>query len=133
MNLTKYLAQLNSSETQWGIWVDPESPLNNYRIGQKCFENGGVLDNFVFIGTLDRLSFGYQSIPDALKNYLESLPVDAAQNQVLSLNGRKVALNIDGILAAFEAGTLATEFEAFITSKALEIIAVCLKRTPLFL
>ena len=55
MTFHEWLAQNNSSENQWGVWVNPRD-VQDYRIGQYCFENGGVDDDWVAIGSLDSLS-----------------------------------------------------------------------------
>ncbi|HEY9835510.1 MAG TPA: hypothetical protein V6D27_01220 [Vampirovibrionales bacterium] len=59
--LQDYLETLNSTEQNWGIWVDPENPEQNYRVGQTHHAGGGISDDKVFIGTLAELSFGFQS------------------------------------------------------------------------
>ena len=69
-SLAEYLACLNSSENQWGIWVNPCN-LDDYRIGQFIFENGGMRDGKVCIGSLDSLSYGCQSESNALKSFFE--------------------------------------------------------------
>jgi hypothetical protein len=58
--LLQYLETLNSSETSWGIWVNPHN-VDDFRVGQFCFENGGILDDKICIGNLESLSFGDQS------------------------------------------------------------------------
>jgi len=67
--LRDYLKGLISSEDQWGLYVNPED-IDDYRIGQTMFENGGVKDGFRFVGTLDNLSCGSQSIQDAVVEYI---------------------------------------------------------------
>lgn len=57
-NLISYLSELNTSDNSWGLYVNPQN-IDNYRIGQICFENGGLLDEYVFVDTLDNLSFGF--------------------------------------------------------------------------
>lgn len=66
MTLQEYLSQLDSAKSEWGIWVDPKNP-DNYRIGQFLHENGGLLDGWVGIGSLESLSYG---------NYCESEVLD---------------------------------------------------------
>ena len=65
--LLKYLVNLNSGETMWGIWINPENPEEEFRIGNNTLENGGIIDNWRKIGNLESLSFGYQSEENALK------------------------------------------------------------------
>lgn len=67
VQLVDYLASLNSAESQWGIWVNPENPEEEYRIGQNCFDNGGIVDDWIKIGDLDDLSFGSQSTEEAFQ------------------------------------------------------------------
>ena len=78
MKLESYLAELNSADETWGVWVDPENP-DNYRIGQRCFENGGIKDEFVFIGSLQKLSFGFQDESAIFREVAES-EVDGHHN-----------------------------------------------------
>ena len=57
MRLQQRLENLSTSETQWGIWADaPFTADSESRIGQTQFENGGLLDSKVFVGTLYSLS-----------------------------------------------------------------------------
>jgi hypothetical protein len=63
--LVKYLSKLNSTETQWGIYVDPDD-LNEYT----CNEHGGP-DGWVNIGTPESLGCGLQSTYEAVKAFLE--------------------------------------------------------------
>ena len=57
MRLQDRLANLSTPETQWGIWADaPFTADSESRIGQTQFENGGLLDEKEFVGTLYSLS-----------------------------------------------------------------------------
>lgn len=71
MTLQEYLSQLNSASIEWGIWVDPKNP-DNYRIGQFIHENGGLLDGWVGIGSLESLSYGNYCEPKVLDYILSS-------------------------------------------------------------
>ena len=73
--LSEYLSQLNSTDSQWGVWVNPENPTEEYRLGQYCFDNGGVADDWVCIGSLDNLSFGFQSESDAFDDCFKVSPI----------------------------------------------------------
>lgn len=68
--LIDYLADLNSAESQLGIWVNPNN-LDDFRVGQFCYENGGVLDDKVCIGGLNDLSFGFYYESDILKDLIK--------------------------------------------------------------
>jgi len=59
--LVKYLANLNTCDSNWGLYVNPDD-LDDFRIGQRCFENGGLLDEKVYVGSLESLSFGHQDV-----------------------------------------------------------------------
>ncbi|MEY2910762.1 MAG: hypothetical protein RLZZ184_71 [Cyanobacteriota bacterium] len=114
MSLQKYLSNLNSADSQWGIWVNPNN-INDYRIGQFQFENGGILDGKICIGSLDQLSFGYQSQLDAIKQYLE-------ENQLLTFEGKKVKVNQKEILQAWSDGNLDPNFSSFLEEKSQDIM-----------
>ena len=60
MSLKTELMHLNSIETGWGIWATPPFTAEcDYRIGELHFENGGVLDDMQFVGSLATLSILY--------------------------------------------------------------------------
>lgn len=73
--LSEYLMGLNTSDSQWGLWVNPENPTEEFRIGQYCFENGGLDDDWVCVGSLDRLSFGFQSESEAFEDCFKISPI----------------------------------------------------------
>lgn len=106
MDLKEYLEQLNSAETQWGIWVDPQDPKNNWRVGQFQFDNGGVMDNKVCIGSLDRLSFGFQSEGDLVR---EIFTEGFTFNGYTLIDGENA--DAEGILEAYYTNRLDDEFQ----------------------
>lgn len=116
-SLQNYLQQLNLAESQQGIWVNPENPTEEYRIGQYCFENGGINDNWVCIGTLDDLSFGFQSGYSAFACWVsgginsESMP---RSNQKITYKGRSITVNPLALYEAWTDGSVDEEFAAFI-------------------
>jgi hypothetical protein len=118
MSLQEYLSNLNSADSQWGIWVDPDN-INDYRIGQFQIETGGILDGDgkICIGSLDKLSFGFQSQHDAIKQYLE-------ENQLLIYKGKKVKVNKKEILQAWSDGNLDADFAKFLEQNSLNIMQV---------
>lgn len=118
--LFEYLKNLNSSETQWGVWVNP-TDLDDYRIGQYCFENGGILDDFVCIGSLHKLSYGFQSHYDALKEYLKENQIDFEKASI-TYKGKEILVSKEGILTAYGNGILDKDFEEFLDN---EIEDVC--------
>lgn len=61
-SLITYLSQLNASE-RWGLYVDPTD--YSYRFGDMCYEDGGGYDGKICVGSLQELSFGFQSESDA--------------------------------------------------------------------
>lgn len=73
MTLHDYLSQLNTSDDSFGVWVSPEN-IDDYRVGQRSFDNGGLLDDKVYVGSLDDLSFGSQSDTDAFYSFLDIKP-----------------------------------------------------------
>jgi hypothetical protein len=86
--LIKYLSGLNSTETQWGIYVDPEN-VDNYT----CTQYGP--DGWIKIGTPNSLSYGFQSTYEAVKAFLEGCGAS------LEFNGRTVRFNLKGLLEAY--------------------------------
>ena len=116
MSLQEYLSNLNSADSQWGIWVNPDN-VDDYRIGQFCFENGGILDEKICIGSLDKLSFGFQSQHDAIKQYLK-------ESEFLSYKGRKVKVNKKGILQSWSDGILDEDFSKFLEDKSQLIMKI---------
>lgn len=109
MNLLTYLQQLNSAENQTGVWVDPEN-IDRFRIGDLQFENGGMLDNWVFVGTLEQLSFGSQSYRDAFK--------EAA---TAAMEGHRY--NEEALFEAWSKGELAPQLQRSISAAIEEIHA----------
>ncbi len=114
MKLVEYLAQLNSCEEQWGIWVNP-ADLDDYRVGQCCFENGGLLDEKVFIGTFDQLSFGFQSTAKAIEQYADDL------GGQIRWGDRLIRVDAKALRRAYEEGYLDPHFRAFLESEARDI------------
>ena len=65
MQLTEAIENISYSQ-QWGIWASLESgkfsPDSEARYGQTCFENGGMLDDYVLFGYGDSIQdFLYES------------------------------------------------------------------------
>jgi len=110
MTLVEYLSQLNTCESQWGLWVNPEN-LDDYRISQYCFENGGIYDEKVHIGSLESLSYGYQSMTEVMESYL--CGIDFVQ-----YNGRKVKIAHNSILEAYKNDLLDEDFREFLEDSA---------------
>lgn len=113
--LVQYLSTLNTAETQWSLWVNPEN-IENFQIRQDCFENGGLLDDLVRVGNLNDLSFGFQSMQEAIEEFLKNYPEE------IVYRGKKVKINKDGILTAYCDDYLGQEFRDFLESEAKIII-----------
>jgi hypothetical protein len=99
--LIQFLETLNSSDTSCGVWVNPEN-VDDFRVGQFIFENGGIKDNWVCIGSLNSLSFGYQYEVDAF-------------NEIIHTVMAPHKFNFEGLRAAFFNGevheTLETQIQ----------------------
>ena len=108
-NLISYLSELNTSDNSWGLYVNPQN-IDNYRIGQVCFENGGLLDKYVFVDTLDKLSFGSQSTYEILETYLSN------NNGIgeFTYKGKKSKCDVEAIFNAYLEGKLDINFYAFL-------------------
>ena len=40
---------------QWGIWTESQDKDSQARIGQVCLENGGLNDNWIYVGNGEHL------------------------------------------------------------------------------
>jgi hypothetical protein len=110
--LIEYLSSLNTADSSWGLWVNPEN-IDDYRTGQFVFNNGGVLDNFVCVGDLEALSFGYQSHEDALAEVL--------RGGVIEYKGKQVKFNPLAMKEHYFAEELPPGFHECLENKANEI------------
>ena len=108
-NLISYLSELNTLDSSWGLYVNPQN-IDSYRIGQVCFENGGLLDKYVFVDTLDNLSFGFQSTYEILETCLSS------NNGVgeFTYKCKKSKCDVEAISNAYLEGKLDKNFYAFL-------------------
>jgi hypothetical protein len=113
--LVEYLQNLNSAESLWGVWVNPEN-VDEYRIGQFQFENGGILDDWICAGSLDTLSFGHQSMEDAIEALLTNHSTRYKPGFVYK--GKEVRVNVKGILEAYREGNLDFDFLQALESEA---------------
>jgi hypothetical protein len=68
--LINVLATLISYDSSQGIWVDPIS--FEYRFGQFIFENGGVLDSKICIGSLESLIDAQSSYAGSFADFLKN-------------------------------------------------------------
>ena len=112
MSLQNYLSNLNSADSQYGIWINPDN-INDYIVAPFSSEN----EKYIFIGSLKKLSFGYQSQHDAIKQYLK-------ENQLLAYEGKKVKVNQKEILQAWSDGNLDPNFSSFLEEKSQDIMQV---------
>ena len=119
--LVQYLSELNTSDNSWGLYVDPKD-INNYRIGQLCFENGGLLDDFIFIGNLYDLSFGHQSDYEALQTIFESNTnfKDKEKSDIL-YNQKKVIVKKEGLIKAYFENRLDKSFYNYLKTQVDEL------------
>jgi hypothetical protein len=93
------------------LFVNPEN-IDEYRIGEDRFENGGLNDGWVEVGSLDDLSFGFQSTTEAMGCYLNEC------NGVLEYKGGNVRFDRKGLLEAYLSGYLDSEFQSFLKCQA---------------
>ncbi|NJN88947.1 MAG: hypothetical protein HC878_00230 [Leptolyngbyaceae cyanobacterium SL_5_14] len=112
--LVQYLAALDSSEEMWGLWVDPENP-DDFRLGQYIFDNGGLNDGKVDMGSLSVLSCGNQDAADAIRQWLKD------RKGVFQYGDRRVSVNIHGVMMAHHLGTLDDDFLSFLEASARPI------------
>lgn len=115
MTLIEYLSELNSADSQQGIWVDPAN-TDDYIIRPIMFGyNRQSYGDRVLIGSLDKLSFGFQSRFDAIKQYLNDNEIrhDIAR---INKDGLSVMVSISGIMDNLD--NLDEDFRAFLDQEA---------------
>lgn len=112
--LVKYLESLNTAENQVSLYVNPDN-IDEYCCGRHDFGRDGVPDGWVCVGSLDNLSFGCQSTRDAIEQFLEE------SGGEIEYNGKRVKINADAILEAYDRGCLHEDFQYFLAEEA-EII-----------
>ena len=120
MDLVQYLSQLNTSDTSWGLYLNPDN-INQYRIGQLCFDNGGLLDDYIFIDNLSNLSFGHQSERDALESILGT---SDKEKTIIIYNSRKAFIKKNKILELYFEGRLDKDFYEFLKKEVEEIMNI---------
>jgi hypothetical protein len=113
MTLVAYLAGLNSTETQWSIFVNPGNP-DEYT----CSQWDGP-DGWVKIGSPESLSYGFQSVYEAVKSFLEGC------GDSFEFNGRKVRFSLKGLLEAYSERNIAGNdaLWGWLESEAADIMA----------
>lgn len=116
--LQNYLKSLNSAESQWGVWVNPENP-EEYRVGQSIFENGGLLDGWICIGTLEDLSFGFQSTHDAFASWVSGGASEAMPDGVKTIyyEGKEIRVQPQAFYEAWVERRFVKEFTDFVTEQ----------------
>jgi hypothetical protein len=105
MTLVAYLSNLNTCENQWSLFVNPEN-VDDYRIGQDCFENGGMLDAKVNVASLDDVSFGFQSRSEALEFILKYAD--------LKFKAKKINFNKQAMIEAYNEDLLGEDFKKYL-------------------
>ena len=123
--LKDYLKTLNSSDSQWGVWVNPENPTEDYRIGQFIFDNGGLDDGWVRAGSLENLSFGFQFERDAFASWISGGQSEhiSTLTRTISFNDRDVHVNPEALYEAYTEGKLDKAFAGFIENELQDITA----------
>lgn len=109
MNLLEYVKNLNSCEDTQGIWVNPEN-IDDFRIGQLQFENGGILDNFFFVGTLNNCSFGYQSIREGILTLVCGDSDSKHEYGFYHYKGKQVKIHVESLIEAYFEESLDLDF-----------------------
>jgi len=128
MSLKDFLSNLNSGEHNWKIWVNPDLPEEEYRAVQEP----GRIDGWVCVGSLEGLSFGFQSKKDAFldcidlvmqgkaRHYNPSALFDAYYNGDLPLD---LSREIDREIESIHKEWSQFEAEEFVVDKLPAIIA----------
>lgn len=115
MSLVEYLARLNSADSQQGVYVNPEN-TDDYIVRPIMFGyNRQEYGDYVLIGSLDRLSFGYQSQLDAIESFLMDYGLGDGRS-AFEYKGRKVVVDIKGLMDNID--NLDEDFRAFLDQEA---------------
>jgi hypothetical protein len=109
--LAHFLSTLNNPDRTKSVYVNPEN-VNQFRVGDDRLENGGLLDDWVWVGCLDDLSYGYQSKTDALKSI----------GKCFEYKGKTVRTNPDAIVELYYDEALDPDFASFLTESVNEIM-----------
>lgn len=55
METKQFLANLNTADKGWGLWINKQNPQENH-VGQYAFENDYLSKNFIHVGSLEELA-----------------------------------------------------------------------------
>lgn len=122
--LVQYLSELNTSDTSWGLYLNPDN-IDQYRIGQNCFDNGGLLDNYIFIDNLSNLSFGHQSEREALESILDfNTSSEDRCKATLTYNEKKVVVKKDKLLELYFEDKLDKDFYQFLQNQIHDLMQI---------
>jgi hypothetical protein len=102
MNLVQFLSKLNSCDRYTGIWVNP-SNLDEYRVGMFELKNGGLDDDWICIGSLERLNFREQSVAELMREVLQKNGWSLQKPDVGSFfhRGKPIRVSISATTEAF--------------------------------
>ena len=125
MTLRETLLGMNTADSNWGLWVNPEN-IDEFRRGQFVAENGGVSDNWICIGDLGSISFGYQSESDAFYSWVSGgqSTNETSAITVIDYGGKKVRINPEAVYESYcgdRTPALSADFKEFIGQQILQI------------
>lgn len=109
MKLQEYIRDLDSFSTTCGLWVNPQN-VDDYRLGETMFKNGGLLDGKVFIGTLGNLSLPRLGQLEALRELLEYYCPN--RGDYMYIADKKVRMNRISVAELYEDDMLDETFKA---------------------
>lgn len=110
MSLKEYLIQLDSADSNWELYVDPND-WDNFEISTVPIEG------MVKLGNLSQLSFGYQSYEEALWDFLYSHKIGEFASFYYPGNGRTIRVKIEEFIEAYVSDELDPKLRSFLDSE----------------
>ena len=114
MTLLSYLSSLNSADSSNYGWVNPDD-INDYKVSPRD------LSGRVNIGSLDNLSFGFQSMTEAIRNWLDNQKI-SRDKSAFQYHGNKVIVAVNQVMEAYTSELLDKEFKQFLEEEASDIL-----------
>lgn len=111
MKLINYLKTLDSPDSSWGVYVNPNDQ-DDFAIQQIVFE---APEGKALLGSLDSLSYGSQSVEDAIAQFI------ADQGYCLLFEHKLVWVSETGIVKAYRDKRLSPRFAEYLENEAANI------------
>jgi hypothetical protein len=111
-NLVDYLKNLNSANSNWYLWVNPDN-VDEFEVNQQCPRKG-----WFNAGSLNNISYGMQSMEEAVRNYLSQC------DGVITGFSKKIRFNLEGMMEAYKEDRLSEELRRYLEVQGTEIMMI---------